>query len=51
MPEPIDGQDFAGPHPTCREFVDAAGRVGIHPARGRSRAHRLPRSPAAGRCA
>jgi hypothetical protein len=21
MPEPIDGQDFAGPHPTCREFV------------------------------
>jgi hypothetical protein len=21
MPEPIDGQDFAGPHPTCLEFV------------------------------
>ena len=21
MPEPIDSQDFAGPHPTCREFV------------------------------
>jgi hypothetical protein len=21
MPEPIDGQNFAGPHPTCREFV------------------------------
>jgi len=21
MPEPIDGQDFVGPHPTCREFV------------------------------
>jgi hypothetical protein len=21
MPEPIDGQDFAGPHPTCRQFV------------------------------
>jgi hypothetical protein len=21
MPEPIDGHDFAGPHPTCREFV------------------------------
>lgn len=21
MPEPIDGQSFAGPHPTCREFV------------------------------
>jgi hypothetical protein len=21
MPEPIDAEDFAGPHPTCREFV------------------------------
>jgi hypothetical protein len=21
MPEPIDSQDFAGPRPTCREFV------------------------------
>jgi hypothetical protein len=21
MPEPMDAEDFAGPHPTCREFV------------------------------
>ena len=21
MPEPIDSPNFAGPHPTCREFV------------------------------
>lgn len=21
MPEPMDAQQFTGPHPTCREFV------------------------------
>ena len=45
MPEPINGHDFAGAHPTCREFVARLTALGVHPAPGRSRAHHLARPP------
>jgi hypothetical protein len=42
MPEPMDAQHFAGPHPTCREFVAQLAAWGFTP-RGAA--------PGAGRCA
>ena len=43
MPEPIDAEDFAGPHPTCREFVAQLAAWGFTERGEGSRAHRVPR--------
>ena len=47
MPEPIDGQDFAGPHPTCREFVTQLAAWGFTP-RGDDHVHTVFRGPRGG---
>jgi hypothetical protein len=47
MPEPIDGQDFAGPHPTCREFVTQLTAWGFTQ-RGDDHVHTVFRGPRGG---
>ena len=47
MPEPIDGQDFAGPHPTCREFVAQLTAWGFTE-RGEDHVHTVFRGPRGG---
>jgi hypothetical protein len=47
MPEPIDGQDFAGPHPTCREFVTQLTAWGFTQ-RGEDHVHTVFRGPRGG---
>jgi hypothetical protein len=47
MPEPIDGQDFAGPHPTCREFVAQLTAWGFTQ-RGHDHVHTVFRGPRGG---
>ena len=47
MPEPMDAQDFAGPHPTCREFVVQLGAWGFS-RRGEEGVHSVFRGPRGG---
>jgi hypothetical protein len=47
MPEPINGQDFAGPHPTCREFVAQLTAWGFTQ-RGEDHVHTVFRGPRGG---
>ena len=47
MPEPMDAGDFAGPHPTCREFVAQLGAWGFAK-RGEDRVHTVFRGPHGG---
>jgi hypothetical protein len=47
MPEPIDSQDFAGPHPTCREFVAQLIAWGFTQ-RGDDHVHTVFRGPLGG---
>jgi hypothetical protein len=47
MPEPIDAQHFAGPHPTCREFVAQLGAWGFTK-RGEDHVHAVFRGPHGG---
>src|SRR5690348_3457079 len=47
MPEPIDGQDFAGPHPTCREFMTQLTTWGFTQ-RGEDHVHTVFRGPQGG---
>jgi hypothetical protein len=47
MPEPIDGQEFAGPHPTCREFVAQLTAWGFT-ARRDDHVHTIFRGPTGG---
>ena len=47
MPEPIDSQDFAGPHPTCREFVAQLTAWGFT-ARREDHVHTVFRGPRGG---
>jgi hypothetical protein len=47
MPEPIDGQDFAGPHPTCREFTAQLIAWGFTQ-RGEDGVHTVFRGPRGG---
>jgi hypothetical protein len=47
MPEPLDGQDFAGPHPTCREFVAQLTAWGFTQ-RGHDHVHTVFRGPRGG---
>ena len=47
MPEPINGQDFAGPHPTCREFVAQLTAWGFTQ-RGHDHVHTVFRGPRGG---
>ena len=48
MPEPMDAQDFAGPHPTCREFVAQLAAWGFTE-RGEQDVHTVFRGPRGGR--
>ena len=47
MPEPMDARDFAGPHPTCREFVAQLGAWGFS-RRGEQGVHFVFRGPRGG---
>jgi hypothetical protein len=47
MPEPIDAEDFAGPHPTCREFVTQLAAWGFTE-RGEDHVHTIFRGPHGG---
>ena len=47
MPEPMDAQHFAGPHPTCREFVAQLTVWGFTP-RGEEGVHTVFRGPRGG---
>jgi hypothetical protein len=47
MPEPINGQNFAGPHPTCREFVAQLTAWGFTQ-RGDDHVHTVFRGPRGG---
>jgi hypothetical protein len=47
MPEPIDAEDFAGPHPTCREFAAQLAVWGFTE-RGEDRVHTVFRGPHGG---
>jgi hypothetical protein len=47
MPEPIDSQDFAGAHPTCREFVAQLTAWGFTQ-RGEDQVHTVFRGPRGG---
>jgi len=47
MPEPIDARDFAGPHPTCREFIAQLGAWGFT-RRGEEGVHIVFRGPHGG---
>jgi hypothetical protein len=47
MPEPMDAQDFAGPHPTCREFVAQLAVWGFTE-RGQKDVHTIFRGPRGG---
>src|SRR6266550_958979 len=47
MPEPMDAQDFAGPHPTCREFVAQLAVWGFT-RRGEGHVHTVFRGPRGG---
>ena len=47
MPEPIDAEDFAGPHPTCREFVAQLVAWGFTE-RGEDHVHTVFRGPHGG---
>ncbi len=47
MPEPMDAQDFAGPHPTCREFTAQLGAWGFS-RRGEEGVHAVFRGPRGG---
>jgi hypothetical protein len=47
MPEPMDAEDFAGPHPTCREFVTQLAACGFTP-RGEDHVHTVFRGPRSG---
>lgn len=47
MPEPIDAQDFAGPHPTCREFTAQLSVWGFT-RRGEEGVHIVFRGPRGG---
>lgn len=47
MPEPIDAEDFAGPHPTCREFVAQLAAWGFTE-RGQEHVHTVFRDPHGG---
>src|SRR5262249_19003360 len=48
MPEPMDAEDFAGPHPTCREFVAQLAAWGFTE-RGEQDVHTVFRGPRGGR--
>jgi len=48
MPEPMDAEDFAGPHPTCREFVARLAAWGFTE-RGEEHVHTVFRGPHGGR--
>src|SRR5215468_1360308 len=48
MPEPMDAEDFAGPHPTCREFVARLAAWGFTE-RGEQDVHTVFRGPRGGR--
>lgn len=50
MPEPMDAEAFAGPHPTCREFVAMLAAWGFT-RHGEKDVHTIFRGPGAGRCA
>src|SRR5947209_8524112 len=47
MPEPMDAQDFAGPHPACREFVAQLAVWGFT-RRGEEHVHIVFRGPRGG---
>jgi hypothetical protein len=47
MPEPMDAQDFAGPHPTCRELVAQLAVWGFT-RRGEEDVHTVFRGPRGG---
>jgi hypothetical protein len=47
MPEPIDAQDFAGPHPSCREFAAQLVAWGFTE-RGEDHVHTVFRGPRGG---
>jgi hypothetical protein len=47
MPEPMDAQHFAGPHPTCREFVTQLAAWGFTQ-RGEDHVHTVFRGPQGG---
>ena len=47
MPEPIDAENFAGPHPTCREFAAQLAAWGFAE-RGQEHVHTVFRGPHGG---